>query len=87
MTGGKNQRRTAKSRRTTHQRERHLSVRGNRRDPIDLPKLTRALLALRQADSEAQAQAEANAEIKAKARAKGRQKSSSSADDEETPRA
>ena len=39
--------------------ERRISVRTVRRDPPDLRKLSRALLALAQADAEAQAQAQA----------------------------
>lgn len=38
--------------------ERRISVRTVRRDPPDLRKLSRALIALAQADAEAQAQAE-----------------------------
>ena len=39
--------------------ERRISVRTVRRDPPDLRKLSRALIALAQADAEAQAQAQA----------------------------
>jgi len=40
-------------------RERHISVRAVRRDPPDLRKLSRALIALAMAQAEADAQAEA----------------------------
>lgn len=41
--------------------DRHISVRGVRRDPVDLRKLSRALIALAQAQAEADAQAAADA--------------------------
>lgn len=47
-------------RRQPRRSERHISVRGVRRDPPDLRKLSRALLAIAQAEAEAQAQAQAD---------------------------
>jgi hypothetical protein len=45
-----------RKRQPTHlKRERRISVRGVRRDPPDLHKLSRALLAMAQAEAEAQA--------------------------------
>jgi hypothetical protein len=44
--------------RTYHQGERHIRVRGVRRDATDLRKLARALIELAQAQTEAEAQAE-----------------------------
>ena len=58
MKGGQqNRRQSARS------RERQLSVRAVRRDPPDLRKLSRAVLALAQAEMEAEAQALAAKEI------------------------
>jgi hypothetical protein len=55
MNGGQdNRRRSGKS------RERHLSVRAVRRNPPDLQKLSRALLAVAQAEAEAEAEARAS---------------------------
>ena len=42
-------------------RERHISVRGVRRDPPDLKKLSRALIQLAMAQAEAEAEAERSA--------------------------
>lgn len=47
-----------KRQQSKHSYERRISVRTVRRDPPDLRKLSRALIALAQADAEAQAQAE-----------------------------
>lgn len=44
--------------RSQHRRSRHISVRGARREPVDVRKLSRALLALAQAKAEADAAAE-----------------------------
>lgn len=51
-----------KRRRQPRRSERRISVRGVRRDPPDLRKLSRALLAIAQAEAEAQAQAERTSE-------------------------
>jgi len=48
-----------KRQRSKRSYERRISVRTVRRDPPDLRKLSRALIALAQADAEAQAQAQA----------------------------
>jgi hypothetical protein len=53
MKGGQNNRS-----RSVRPRERHISVRSVRRDPPDLRKLSRALLAIALAEAEAQAQTE-----------------------------
>lgn len=50
----------SKRRRQLRRAERRISVRGIQRDPPDLRKLSRALLAIAQAEAEAQAQAEDN---------------------------
>lgn len=42
-------------------RQRHITVRGVQREPVDLRKLSRALIALAQAQAEADAAAEAEA--------------------------
>ena len=44
--------------RNPRERQRHISVRGIRRNPPDLPKLSQALVALALARAEAEAQAE-----------------------------
>ncbi|HET6910681.1 MAG TPA: hypothetical protein VFH54_15225 [Mycobacteriales bacterium] len=54
-------------------RQRRISVRGVHRDPVDLRKLSRALIALAQAQAEADARAERE----------GRERSAQSADDED----
>jgi hypothetical protein len=56
MTGGEN-----RQQRRRHGRERRISVRAVQRNPVDLSKLSRVLLALAQADAEATAQAEREA--------------------------
>ncbi len=43
--------------RTYHDGDRHIRVRGVRKDPVDLRRLARALIALAQARAEADAQA------------------------------
>lgn len=45
-------------------RERHIRVRGVRRDPVDMRRLARALIALAQAEAEQAAQAEHEAQTK-----------------------
>jgi hypothetical protein len=54
MTGGRHE-----QNRRSYGRERRISIRALQRDPVDLSKLSRVLLALAQADAEAKAQAEA----------------------------
>lgn len=49
-------RNSPKGGRGSGRRERHISVRGVRRDPPDLRKLSRAVIALAMAEAEAQAQ-------------------------------
>jgi hypothetical protein len=56
MTGGGN-----RQQRRRYGRERRISVRAVQRDPVDLTKLSRVLLALAQAEAEATAQAEREA--------------------------
>jgi hypothetical protein len=53
MTGGRR-----KQKRRSYGRERRISIRALQRDPVDLPKLSRVLLALAQADAEAKARAD-----------------------------
>ena len=54
-------------RRQPRRSERRISVRGIRRDPPDLRKLSRALLAIAQAEAEAEAQARRQQQIDAEA--------------------
>lgn len=56
MTGGGN-----RQQRRRHGRERRISVRAVQRNPVDLTKLSRVLLALAQAEAEATARAEREA--------------------------
>ena len=51
--------RSHKDARNYKQKERHISVRAVRRDPPDLRKLSRAIIAIALAEAEAEAQAEA----------------------------
>lgn len=55
--------------RTTHNAERRFTVRGVRRDPPDIRKLSRALIGLAQAEAERQAQAEREAHAEQERRA------------------
>jgi hypothetical protein len=55
MTGGRNRRRPQQSKRL---RERRISIRAVQRDQVDIPKLSRALIALVQAEAETKARAE-----------------------------
>jgi len=52
----------SRRRRQPRRSERRISVRGIRRDPPDLRKLSRVLLAIAQAEAEAEAQARADSE-------------------------
>ncbi|CAG4927276.1 hypothetical protein [Acidithrix sp. C25] len=53
--------------RTFHNNDDHIRVRGVRKDPPDLRRLARALIALAEAQAETEAEAEARAGIQAKA--------------------
>lgn len=59
MTGGKKRPQRAK-----RARERHISIRAIRREPVDVHKLARALITLAQAEMEAQAEHEAKVQPK-----------------------
>jgi hypothetical protein len=62
--------------RTFHHGERHIRVRGVRKDPADLRKLARALIALAQAQAEADAEALADEnQPRRKATARGKRSS------------
>ncbi len=50
-----------KNRRNSHSRERRFTVRGIRRDPPDIQKLSKALISLAMAEAEREAQAEQTA--------------------------
>ena len=53
--------------RTFHNNDDHIRVRGVRKDPPDLRRLARALIALAEAQAESEAEAEAQARIQARA--------------------
>lgn len=52
-------------RRRTYKQERHIRIRGVRRDPPDLRKLAGAIIALAQAQAEVEAEAEAKKRLAA----------------------
>ncbi len=53
--------------RTFHNNDGHIRVRGVRKDPPDLRRLARALIALAEAQAETEAEAEAQARVQARA--------------------